>query len=254
METAEEGLGEAGAAAPFLLLAECSLTLFPQSSTPKKSQSRCRGQRCGAAPQSWGFITPAPGSPQGLRRAGEQRSRVPDGILINNNTQLLLRWDKPCCKSLPFPRLSVAFEDLLLLLLLFISFQAKIRAHIQTCYNAACIPVPREQRAHPARLKMVSLACFVRRSARLVPGALLLSCHSIDLASHSQPHYLYLISTRPFWGLCRFPHTPCHAELQRQLLEDRKELLAGEGSKGSQMPPWAGVHCTHTPHPVAPGV
>lgn len=47
------------------------------------------------------------------------------------------------------------------------------------------------------------------RAARLGSAALLRSCHSIDLASHSQPHYLYLISTRPFWGLCRFPHTPC---------------------------------------------
>lgn len=53
---------------------------------------------------------------------GEECSGVPDGILINNNTQLLLRWDKPCCKSPPFPRLSVAFEDLLLF---FISIQSQ---------------------------------------------------------------------------------------------------------------------------------
>lgn len=120
METAEEGLGEAGAAAPFLLLAGCSLTPFPQSSTT--NNSCVMGSSVDAGPQSWGFITPSPGSLQGLHRVGEQRSRVPDGILINNNTQLLLRWDKPCCKSPPFPRLSVAFEDLLLL---FISIQSQ---------------------------------------------------------------------------------------------------------------------------------
>lgn len=82
------------------------------------------GSSVDAAPQSWGFITPAPGSPRRLRHVGKQRSKVPDGILINNNTQLLLRWDKPCCKSPPFPRLSVAFEDLLLLLV-FISIQSE---------------------------------------------------------------------------------------------------------------------------------
>lgn len=83
------------------------------------------------------------------------------------------------------------------------------------------------------------------RYARLVSGALVLSCHSIDLASHSQPHYLYLISTRPFWGLCRFPHAPRHAELQRQLSLEEEELLAGEGDEGSHMPPQGGVHCLH---------
>lgn len=48
-------------------------------------------------------------------RSSECRE-VPDGILINNNTALALRWDKPCCKSPPFPSLSVAFEAFLLLL------------------------------------------------------------------------------------------------------------------------------------------
>lgn len=83
------------------------------------------------------------------------------------------------------------------------------------------------------------------RYARLVSGAVVLSCHSIDLASHSQPHYLYLISTRPFWGLCRFPHTPRHAELQRQLLQDEELLLAREGDEGPHIPPQAGVRCLH---------
>lgn len=81
--------------------------------------------------------------------------------------------------------------------------------------------------------------------ARLVSGALVLSCHSIDLASHSQPHYLYLISTRPFWGLCRFPHAPRHAELQRQLLQDEEELLARDRDEGSYVPLQAGVRCLH---------
>lgn len=83
------------------------------------------------------------------------------------------------------------------------------------------------------------------RYAGLVSGALVLSCHSIDLASHSQPHYLYLISTRPFWGLCCFPQAPCHAELQRRLLQDEEELLSREGDEGSLMPPQAGVPCFH---------
>lgn len=84
------------------------------------------------------------------------------------------------------------------------------------------------------------------RYARLVSGALVLSCHSIDLASHSQPHYLYLISTRPLWGLCCFPHAPRHAELQRQLSLEEEELLAGEGDKGSHVPPQGGVCCLHS--------
>lgn len=71
-----------------------------------------------------------------------------------------------------------------------------------------------------AWLKAAPWARFVMRAARLGSAALLRSCHSIDLASHSQPHYLYLISTRPFWGLCRFPHTPCR-DARRQRSRER---------------------------------
>lgn len=111
---------------PFLLSAGCSLTPFRQPDTAEKALCpRGVGRGVDAAPRSWGFGIPTPGSPPRLHRTGEERSGVPDGILINNNTQLLLRWDKPCCKSPPFPRLSVAFEDLLLLLLLFISIQSQ---------------------------------------------------------------------------------------------------------------------------------
>jgi len=91
---------------PQLPSAGCSRTVFRQPGTAEKALG-----------------APAPGSPPRLPRTGEERSGAPDGILINNNSQLPLRWDKPCCKSAPFPRLSVAFEDLLLLL--FISIQSQ---------------------------------------------------------------------------------------------------------------------------------
>lgn len=59
------------------------------------------------------MLYPVPAPLPGLQSS--ECREVPDGILINNNTALVLRWDKPCCKSPPFPSLSVAFEALLLL-------------------------------------------------------------------------------------------------------------------------------------------
>lgn len=108
---------------PFLCSAGCSLTLFRQHG--EGSQPPRRGERCGCGPTELGFWRSHPRESPKLRHTYGERSGVPDGILINNNTQLLLRWDKPCCKSPPFPRLSVAFEDLFLLLLLFISIQSQ---------------------------------------------------------------------------------------------------------------------------------
>lgn len=66
----------------------CHGTGGPRSPSCSGTPGRCR-------PALWS-------SP---RRPGEECREVPDGILINNNTALPLRWDKPCCKSPPFPRL-----------------------------------------------------------------------------------------------------------------------------------------------------
>lgn len=193
--------------------------------------SQHRGARSPSCPGGdTGRCPPALWSSPG--RAGEERREVPDGILINNNAALPLRWDKPCCKSPPFPQtlpwpLKISSSSSSSSYLS--PSSARIRLRIQTCYNAARIPVPREPRAHPARLKAVSLARFVMRYARLVSGALLRSCHSIDLASHSQPHYLYLISTRPFWGLCCFPHAPRHGDARRQRSRRGDERAPGRG-------------------------
>lgn len=202
--------------------------------------SQHRGARSPCCPGGdTGRCPPALWSSPG--RAGEERREVPDGILINNNAALPLRWDKPCCKSPPFPQtlpwpLKISSSSSSSYLS---PSSARIRLRIQTCYNAARIPVPREPRAHPARLKAVSLARFVMRYARLVSGALLRSCHSIDLASHSQPHYLYLISTRPFWGVVLLPTRSPPRRCAEAALAARRRASSwpGRGARGTRCHP-----------------
>lgn len=79
----------------------------------------------------------------------------------------------------------------------------------------------------PGSSSVFGMLCNAIR--KRVSGALVSRCHSIDLASHSQAHYLDLISTQPFWGL-RCPLLSQDEDLRRQLSRDEGKPLTWDSA------------------------